>query len=198
MPDEVSLESIPPLPQPDALTQFFWDGTQAHKLLILRCQDCGHYIHYPRPICNKCLSTNLAPGEVSGKGVLDTYTIPMQPIDPYFIEHMPYVYAVVELAEEKNLKIITNIIDCTEEQRHCREDAPAALHVEARLPEHLHIFRNRPVARVALHGRSAGELAGEEESQAAMQVGQVGNAHQQEPLVLQHPRDFGQGLRLIE
>ena len=116
MPDEVSLESIPPLPQPDALTQFFWDGTQAHKLLILRCQDCGHYIHYPRPICNKCLSTNLAPGEVSGKGVLDTYTIPMQPIDPYFIEHMPYVYAVVELAEEKNLKIITNIIDCTEEQ----------------------------------------------------------------------------------
>ena len=48
--------------------------------------------------------------------MLDTYTIPIQSIDSYFIAHMPRVYAIVELAEEENLKIVTNTIDCTEER----------------------------------------------------------------------------------
>ena len=108
--------AIPPLPDPNPLTQFYWDGANEQKLMILRCQDCGHYIHYPRPVCNRCLSINLAPEQVSGRGTLYTYTLPMQPIHPYFIERVPYVYAVIELPEEENLKVVANVIDCPEEK----------------------------------------------------------------------------------
>jgi uncharacterized OB-fold protein len=108
----------PPLPDPDALTRFFWDGVQQHRLLILRCQECGNYIHYPRPICNKCLSMNLAPDQVSGRGTLYSYTVTMQAFHPYFVDKVPYILAVVELAEQEGLKLTTNIIDCPENRLH--------------------------------------------------------------------------------
>jgi uncharacterized protein len=109
---------FPPLPAPDHLTQFFWDGVKQHRLLILRCQQCGHYIHYPRPICERCLSTDLAPEQVSGKGSLYSYTVVVQPFHPYFVDKVPYVLAVVELVEQAKLKITTNIIDCAEKELH--------------------------------------------------------------------------------
>lgn len=104
----------PPLPEPDALTRFFWDGVKQHRLLILRCQECGNYVHYPRPVCNKCLSMNLTPNEVSGRGTLYSYTVTVQAFHPYFADKVPYVLAVVELVEQEGLKITTNIIDCPE------------------------------------------------------------------------------------
>lgn len=105
----------PPHPKPDALTQFFWDGVAAHRLMILRCDGCGTYIHLPRDVCRVCLSGSLTPTEVSGKARLTTWTIPLQPFDPYYRMHMPYVLAVVELVEQPNLKMVTNIVDCAEE-----------------------------------------------------------------------------------
>ena len=106
----------PPVPIPDDLTRFFWDGVNAHRLMILRCQACGHYVHYPRPVCNACLSTDLAPAQVSGRGTLYAWTIPVAHIDRYFAEHSPYVYAVVELVEEPGLRMVTNIVDCPEDE----------------------------------------------------------------------------------
>ena len=103
---------LPPLPDPSPLTQFFWDGVAEHKLLILRCQSCGMFVHWPREICRFCLSRELAPEEVSGRGILATYTVPMQPYDPYYLQKVPYVLAVVELEEQENLKLVTNIVDC--------------------------------------------------------------------------------------
>ena len=32
----------PPMPVVTPLTEFFWEGAKQHKLLILRCQSCGH------------------------------------------------------------------------------------------------------------------------------------------------------------
>jgi uncharacterized OB-fold protein len=105
----------PPLPQPDPLTQFFWDGVNEHRLVILRCDACGFYLHLPKVVCRNCLSTSLTPTEVSGRGTLTTWTIPMQPFDPYYQSRVPYVLAVVELEEQPNLKLVTNIVDCAEE-----------------------------------------------------------------------------------
>ena len=106
---------LPPLPDPSPLTQFFWDGVAEHRLMILQCQDCQHFIHWPREVCRFCLSTDLAPTEVSGRGKLATFTIPMQPYDPFYLSQVPYVLAVVELDEQENLKVVTNIVDCAEE-----------------------------------------------------------------------------------
>lgn len=100
----------PPRPQPDALTQFFWDGVDEHKLMILRCNN-GHYIHWPRIVCRFCLSTELAPVEVSGRGQVATFTQPLQPFQPYFQQHIGYILAVIELVEQPHLTLVSNIVD---------------------------------------------------------------------------------------
>jgi uncharacterized protein len=108
--------TVPPvMPDPDSLTQFFWDGVKRHELLILRCLNCGHYIHWPREMCRYCLSTDLRPTEVSGRGTLETWTMVYQPYHPFFFDKVPYSLCVVELDEEQNLKMVSNMVDCAEE-----------------------------------------------------------------------------------
>ena len=104
------------MPVPNDLTQFFWDGVKQHKLMILQCRACGHYIHYPRPICEACLSEDLAPKEVSGRGTLYSHTVTVQAFHPYWIDKIPYVLATIELVEQADLKMPTNIIECREDQ----------------------------------------------------------------------------------
>ena len=101
-----------PMPVPDELSRFFWDGVKAHRLLIQRCVDCGKYIHWPRPICRFCLSSNLEPQQVSGKGTLWSYTVMMYPYHPGF--EIPYTLASIELVEQQGLKLVSNVIDCPE------------------------------------------------------------------------------------
>jgi uncharacterized OB-fold protein len=108
--------TYPPLPEPSDLTRFFWEGVNDHKLLILRCNRCGFYMHLPREVCRSCLSTDLSPAQVSGRAVLDTWTFPNQPFDAFYQARMPYVLAVVELEEQEHLKLLTNIIDCPEDE----------------------------------------------------------------------------------
>jgi uncharacterized OB-fold protein len=108
--------SSPPLPLPDGLTRFFWEGVEKERLMILRCRDCGHFVHYPRPICNRCQSTTLSPEQVSGRGTLYSYTVVMQAFHPYFVDKLPYVLAVVQLVEESGLRLTTNMIDTPESE----------------------------------------------------------------------------------
>jgi uncharacterized OB-fold protein len=111
----VGAASSPPQARPSPLTEFFWAGIRDRRLLILRCQACGHYVHYPRPICERCLSTDLSPEQVSGLATLYSYTVVMQAFHPYYLDKLPYVLAVVELAEEPGLRFTTNIVNCAEE-----------------------------------------------------------------------------------
>ena len=72
-------------------------------------------MHLPREVCRTCLSTDLSPAQVSGRALLDTWTFPNQPFDAFYQARMPYVLAVVELEEQEHLKLLTNIVDCPEE-----------------------------------------------------------------------------------
>jgi uncharacterized OB-fold protein len=102
------------MPVPDRYTRFFWEGTSERKLLILRCQNCGTYIHLPRPVCRVCHSFDLAPEEVSGRGTLYSYTVTYKPFHPFFVDRVPYVVAVVELAEQGGLRIVSNLVGVDE------------------------------------------------------------------------------------
>ena len=106
---------LPPMPdRADPLTQFFWDAADQHRLEILRCRACGHYIHFPRPVCRFCRSTDLAPAQVSGRATLYSWTTTVQPFHPFFVDKVPYTVAVVELVEQENLRIVTALVDCEE------------------------------------------------------------------------------------
>jgi uncharacterized protein len=117
---------LPPLPREDASSKFFWDGVRQHKLLILQCQDCGRYIHWPRPICRYCLSEDLVPVEMSGNGSIYSYTVARQAFHPWFADRLPYVIAVIELVEERGLRMLSNVIDCATEDVRVGSDVEIA------------------------------------------------------------------------
>jgi len=109
----------PPVPESNELTKFYWDAVREHRLELLRCSGCGHYVHYPRRICDRCLSMDLAPGEVSGRGTLYSYSVIMHVSHPYFADKIPYVVGVIDLEEEPGVRIPTGIVDCAEDQLRC-------------------------------------------------------------------------------
>ena len=99
-----------PLPRPTAASLPFWEAAKRHELQIQQCGSCGAHIFYPREVCPGCLSSNLQWIKVSGKGTVYSYTIAEAPTHPAFTEDVPYVIAIVELAEGPHLT--TNITGC--------------------------------------------------------------------------------------
>ncbi len=133
----------PPMPRPTPLTRHFWEGAAEHRLVILRCQACGFWLHPPRPICRRCRSWDVGPEAVSGRGELYAYTVTETPFHPYWACRVPYVVAVVTLEEQPDLRVITNVVDCPEEDLHV--GLPLAVtYVEAAPGLTLPVFR--PVA----------------------------------------------------
>lgn len=47
---------------------------------------------------------------MSGRGKIYVYTVARQAFDSAFIDDIPYVLALVELEEQANLRILTNIV----------------------------------------------------------------------------------------
>jgi uncharacterized OB-fold protein len=98
------------LPAPDDETEPFWAAARDRRLLFKRCADCGAPHFYPRPFCPRCWSANVAWEEASGDAVLYTWSVVHQNDLPPFPEQVPYVAAVVDLAEGPRL--MTNVVEC--------------------------------------------------------------------------------------
>ncbi len=77
-------------------------------LRILRCADCGHWLHPPAPICPQCLNRAVQPQPVSGFATIEAVTVNHQPWAPGL--DVPYVIAIVGLDEQKGLNLTTNIV----------------------------------------------------------------------------------------
>jgi uncharacterized OB-fold protein len=96
------------LPAVTPENEHFWRGGAEGELRFLRCDDCGTWIHPPQPRCPSCLSKQVVPRAVSGRGTVLTYTVNHQPwypnLDP------PYVVAIVELPEQPGLRLTTNLV----------------------------------------------------------------------------------------
>ena len=84
------------------------------KLVLLRCRDCGYYLHPPIPVCPRDGSKNLAPEAVSGRATLATYTVNHHPWIPGL--ELPYVVALVEIVEQPELRLTTNLVGCALEE----------------------------------------------------------------------------------
>lgn len=102
-----------PLPHPTSVSMPFWDAAKQHELQLQRCSSCQAHIFYPREVCPECLSSDLTWVKVSGRGSVYSYTIAQAPTHPAFADDVPYVVAIVELAEGPH--ITTNITGCTPE-----------------------------------------------------------------------------------
>jgi uncharacterized OB-fold protein len=88
----------PPLPAIDADSLPFWEGTRRGELLIQRCTACDKRQFYPRLRCVRCggAVTWIA---ASGAGRVYSYTVVHRAAHEAFAPHVPYVVALVDLAE---------------------------------------------------------------------------------------------------
>jgi uncharacterized OB-fold protein len=98
-----------PLVTPD--NQHFWTGGARGELLILRCSSCSAWLHPPTPVCRFCLSTEVVPTAVSGRGRVLSYTTNHQPWMPDM--EVPFVVVVVALDEDPGLRVFSRLVGDT-------------------------------------------------------------------------------------
>lgn len=103
-----------PLPKLDDENRFFWTSGADGKLRFLHCDACDYYIHPPMPVCPKCLSDAVAPKAVSGRASVRSVTINHQPFVPGVAT--PFAIAVVNIAEQDDVNLTTNILDAAPEE----------------------------------------------------------------------------------
>ena len=117
MADDVAPE-IPArmLPTINDHNRAFWTGGSDGRLLIGRCDSCELWVAPPDADCPDCGSTLVA-HPVSGRGIVFTYTVNYQPFNPAVVP-VPYVIAIVQLEEQADLRIATNIVDCEPDSVH--------------------------------------------------------------------------------
>lgn len=104
------MSSPRPVPRLDADNRAFWTGGADGELRLTRCQDCGTFIHPPKPVCRHCLSDNVAPEAVAGTGVVDTFTVNHQAWRPGM--EVPFVIARVAVDGAPGVYLTTNIVNC--------------------------------------------------------------------------------------
>ena len=97
------------VPQPDALTQPFWDAAAKGQLVVQRCQACGFWSHPPRIMCNKCHSLDMKWEPVSGKGRLYTWSVMHMQSITGFEDRVPYTTLLVELDEQPKLLLLDEV-----------------------------------------------------------------------------------------
>lgn len=91
------------LPRPTPLTQPWWDACRDGRLLIQRCEDCGHFQFYPRCFCTACQGTSLDWAPTQGRGRIRSFTVIRHPVSRAYADEVPYVIALIELAEGPTL-----------------------------------------------------------------------------------------------
>jgi uncharacterized OB-fold protein len=85
-------------------------------LLIEHCGDCDRWVHPASGECRDC-GGRLVARPVSGRGTVFTYTVNHHPYNPEI--PVPYVIAIIELAEQSGLRVAANIVDCEPDSVTC-------------------------------------------------------------------------------
>lgn len=116
--------------------RFFWTSGADGALRILRCNACGFYLHPPGPVCRRCLSRDLAPTPVSGRGRVETFTVNYQQWIP---GSDPYVIAWVSLNEQPDIRLTTNLVGVEADEVHVGLDVEVFF--EAVDDVHIPLFR---------------------------------------------------------
>ncbi|HVA09034.1 MAG TPA: OB-fold domain-containing protein [Acidimicrobiales bacterium] len=96
------------LPRLSDENRFFWTAGAEGVLQFLRCNACQFIIHPPGPVCRRCLSRDIAPASVSGKGRVETFSVNYQQWIP---GSEPYIIAWVSIVEQPDVRLTVNLID---------------------------------------------------------------------------------------
>ena len=85
------------------LTAPYWDAAREGRLVVQECRSCRQVWHPPLPRCPHCHAADPGWRPVSGEGAVYTYTVVRHATHYAFAGQIPYVLAIVELAEGPRL-----------------------------------------------------------------------------------------------
>lgn len=98
-------------PAMSEVTEPFWEATRNQEFLLQWCAPCDTAIFYPREVCPICLgSEGLEWRPSSGDGTVYAASVQHKPGNPLMADRVPYVVALIELAEGPRL--MSNVINC--------------------------------------------------------------------------------------
>lgn len=127
------------VPEPDAFTRTYWDAAAEGRLLIRRCGACGRAHHYPREFCPHCWSEDVTWETASGRATLYTWSVVHRNDLPPFSDRVPYVAAVVELAEGP--RMMTEIVGEGGDRAGADPDLSDGTELEVAFREGIPVFR---------------------------------------------------------
>lgn len=109
---KVTTENRKPLPdREDPDNAPFWDGTDADRILIKLCGDCGHHHWPPRVGCPHCGSDAVDWIEAPQRGKVFSWTVVHRSQTPGFEAEIPYAVLLVELEGLQGVRLIGNLVD---------------------------------------------------------------------------------------
>lgn len=91
-------------------TEAFWDAAQDDRLLIERCTTCGADSFPPRGMCRTCRGRSMVPVEVTGRGVVYSFTVNHQRWLPDL--EVPYAVVLVEFADHPGVRVVGRLQGC--------------------------------------------------------------------------------------
>jgi len=106
-----------PVPRPSPESERYWQAAREHRLELPRCNACGKLWFPPSQSCPHCLAADFAWTTVSGIGKVFSFVTYYRVYHPAFAQEVPYVVALVELAEGPRL--LTNIVGVAPEAVRC-------------------------------------------------------------------------------
>lgn len=99
-----------PVPRPNADTRPFWDACNDGRLTFQKCRSCGHAQFYPRSACTACESADLEWRDAAPHGTIHSFTVVHRAPSPAFRADVPYVLALVDLAD--GFRMMMNVVGC--------------------------------------------------------------------------------------
>jgi uncharacterized protein len=101
-----------PAPIPDADSAPYWSAAREGRLVVQRCDSCGHHQLYGRALCASC-GGGVSWVDASGRGTVASWTVIRQNYSRPFRNWTPYVVALIDL--EEGPRVMTNLVGCNPE-----------------------------------------------------------------------------------
>jgi len=98
------------------VTAPYWEGAARGELVIQRCQNCTHWIHFPEPVCPNCGGSEFTFEPVSGRGRVETFSVIHRSFVAAFADRTPYVVAWIGLEEQAGLRTFGNVTGCAQDE----------------------------------------------------------------------------------
>ena len=80
------------------------------ELRMQTCARCGEVLVPPRPMCPRCQGTEFEWKLMSGRGHVWSFAVPHPPLLADYAAVAPYPVVVVELAEDRRLRLVGNLV----------------------------------------------------------------------------------------